>query len=209
MAHSEHVVHGPHASEHVVQLFDSTESLATIVTAFLRAGIDAGDNLLVVAREANWIHMHRALVDAGLDVDALRSKGQLTVLNAVTKLTELSRRGLPHQPSFETAIGTPVRALASQGPLRIYGEMVDLLAELDEVDAAVMLEDMWNVLAEQVSFRLMCGYSSAHFVSRRAELRLRDVCARHTSVHSEAADPLGDWLLRRSNVTPSHWTPRH
>jgi hypothetical protein len=78
--------------------------------------------------------------------------------------------------------------------------MVDVLAQRDEVDAAVALEGMWNDLAERTSFRLMCGYSSAHFVSRGAEVRLRDVCRAHTHVRSDESDPLGGWLLQRSRV---------
>jgi hypothetical protein len=97
-------------------------------------------------------------------------------------------------------IGQPVRALAAQGRLSIYGEMVDVLAEREEVDAAIALEAMWNDLAERASFRLLCGYSSAHFVSRRAEVRLRDVCGAHTHVRSDDNDPLAGWLLKRSEL---------
>jgi len=76
--------------------------------------------------------------------------------------------------------------------------MVDVLAQLDQIDAALALEELWNGPAQRASFRLMCGYSSAHFVSRRAEIRLRDVCRAHTSVRCDDADHLGGWLLKRS-----------
>jgi hypothetical protein len=67
---------------------------------------------------------------------------------------------------------------------------------------------MWNALAERASFRLMCGYSSAHFVSRRAELRLRDVCRAHTHVRSDDGDPLGGWLLKRTQLGFAGGAPR-
>lgn len=206
MSRSDHGASGAHnhaacASEHLVQLFDSKESQAATVAAFLSAGCEAGDDLLVLAREENWISTHRVLAGSGLDIAALRASGRLTVMNAVVKASESSRGGVPHRGAFETAIAGPVRALAGRAPLRIYGEMVDVLAELDDIDAAVTLEDMWNQLAEEVPFRLLCGYSSARFVPRRAELRLRDLCSRHTCVLSDHGDPLGGWLLRNSRLT--------
>jgi hypothetical protein len=175
---TEPVVREAQVSEHFVQLCDSSESMSAAAGAFLADAHRAGDNLLIVARDANWI----------------------VAMNAATKLSELSRNGMPHQGAFDGAIGQPVRDFAARGRLSIYGEMVDVLAQRDEVDAAVALEGMWNDLAERTSFRLMCGYSSAHFVSRGAEVRLRDVCRAHTHVRSDESDPLGGWLLQRSRV---------
>lgn len=196
----ERIVHGTQASEHFVQLCDSSESMSAAAAAFLADAHRAGDALLIVARESNWINIHRTLTARGVDVGAETTNGRLIAMNAVSKLAELSRKGVPHAPSFDVTIGEPVRALAAKGRLSIYGEMVDVLAELDEVDAAIALEEMWNDLAERASFRLMCGYSSAHFVSRRAEVRLRDVCRTHTHVRSDDCDPLGGWLLKRSQL---------
>jgi hypothetical protein len=158
----------------------------------------AGDYLLVVARETNWIAIHRILTQRGVNVGDAASHGRLIAMDAAVKVAEVSRTGTPHAASFEAVIGETVRGLAAKGRVSIYGEMVDVLAAIDEVDAAIVLEDLWNALAERTSYRLLCGYSSAHFVSRRAEARLRDVCRAHTHVRSDEADLLGTWLLKRS-----------
>jgi hypothetical protein len=200
VTHTGIVLHGDQVSEHIVQLCDSNESLSAAAAAFLADAQAAGDRLLIVARESNWINIHRALIARGVDVRAETANGRLITMNAATKLAELSDKDIPHAPSFDAAIGQPVRALAAKGRLSIYGEMVDVLAQRDEVDAAIALEDMWNTLAQSTSFRLLCGYSSAHFVSRRAEVRLSDVCRAHTHVRSDEGDPLGGWLLKRSQL---------
>ncbi len=173
--------------------------MALAAVAFLAEAHVAGDLLLVVARETQWIDIHRLLSIKGIDVGRETARGRLVAMNAITKLSELSRNGMPDDAAFDAAIGKPVRALAAEGRLSIYGEMVDVLAELDEIDAAIQLEDLWNALAGRTSFRLLCGYSSAHFVSPRAEARLRDVCRAHGHVRSDDADPLGAWLLKRSH----------
>jgi KaiC/GvpD/RAD55 family RecA-like ATPase len=174
--------------------------MAAAAAAFLWDAHAAGDHLLVVARETNWIAIHRMLTQRGVDVGDAASNGRLIAMDAVMTLAEVSRMGTPHAASFDAAIGEPVRALAAKGRVSIYGEMVDVLAEIDEVDAAIALEEMWNALAERTSFRLLCGYSSAHFVARRAEVRLRDVCRAHTHVRSDENDLLGSWLLKRSQL---------
>src|SRR3982751_4437075 len=119
MAHTEHVVRGTQASEHFVQLFDSTESLTTSVARFLIEAHAAGDQLLVVAREPHWIGMHRLLSARGIDVSGEIQSGRLVVMNAATKLAELTRMGVPHQGLFDEAVGEPVRALAARGRLSI------------------------------------------------------------------------------------------
>jgi hypothetical protein len=186
--------------EHLVQLCDSTESLSAAAAEFVFARHAAGDCLLIVARASNWIAIHRILAARGVDVRVATESGRLVVLNAVTTLEKLSRNGQPHGPSFQAVIGESVRALAAKGSLSIYGEMVDMLAEFDDVDSALALEGMWNELAGRQAFQLMCGYAAAHFVARRAELRLRDVCAAHTHVRCDDGDPLGAWLLKRSQL---------
>jgi hypothetical protein len=200
VTYTERIIRGRQVSEHLVQFCDSSDSMAAAAGGFLADAHSAGDLLLIVAREANWINIHRILTSRGIDVGTERLQGRLVAKNAVTTLAELSRKGMPHASSFEAAVGDPVRELAAKGRLSIYGEMVDVLAQLEEIDAAIALEELWNRLAERTPFRLMCGYSSAHFVSRRAELRLRDVCRAHTHVRSDESDPLGGWLLKRSQL---------
>jgi len=197
--------------EHIVQLCDSRESLAAAAAEFVIARHAAGDYLLVAARESKWIAIHRILAARGVDVRAATESGRLVVLNAAAILAKLLRNGQPHGPSFQAVIGDTIRALVAKGSLSVYGEMVDVLAEFDDLDSALALEGMWNEMAGRHAFRLMCGYSAAHFVAPRAESRLRDVCAAHTHVRCDDGDPLGGWLLKRSQLdftsSPSPGTP--
>jgi hypothetical protein len=78
--------------------------------------------------------------------------------------------------------------------------MVDILAAHGNFTAAEQLEALWNDLAAQCSFRLLCGYSAAHFGDERTTQHLNTVCAAHTSTGARATDLLATWLLsnRRS-----------
>ena len=190
MNYREFVVKGTVRSEHVVQLFDSSESLAESVSAFLAPAYEAGDNLLIVAKPRHWDAIALSLKALGCDVvEGLRTE-RIIVLNAAATLRAISRNDTPED----------VRDLTRKGGLAIYGEMVEVLAEEGNFAAAVKLEDLWNALAERTSFRLMCGYSSAHFAAPASERHLHLVCSAHTQVRTKSDDPLGGWLVKRTRL---------
>lgn len=196
MTRSEKIVRGGVTSEHIVQFFDTRESLADSVAGFLAEGCRQGERLLVVARPRNWLAIAGAL-RAGSHPLADGAETSLTVLDAEDALSKFMRHGLPDSLLFHKTIGALVRKLADQQKVgfRIYGEMVEVLAEEGNYHAAQRLEELWNELTVRHSFVLLCGYSSAHFASRETREALVGICAAHSHVHKNHADPLAEWLL--------------
>jgi hypothetical protein len=189
-----------HGAHHVVQFFDTLESRAAAVARFLQSRALRGDRLLVVVKPEHWVNIRRELDVSGFATAAAETNGRLIVRDVSALLRSMIRHGDPDAAAFESSIGALVRTLSSGHPLSIYGEMVDVLGERGELDAAVALESLWNALASQVPFTLMCGYASAHFVSAPAGARLRQVCEAHGRVRTRPDDPLGRWLLDAANV---------
>ena len=200
MNYREFVVKGTVRSEHVIQLFDSSESLAESVSAFLAPAYEAGDNLLIVAKPRHWDAIALGLKALGCEVDEGLRTERIIVLNAAATLRAISRNDTPEDGRFDEVVGRLVRDLTRKGGLAIYGEMVEELAEEGNFAAAVKLEDLWNALAERTSFRLMCGYSSAHFAAPASERHLHLVCSAHTQVRTKSDDPLGGWLVKRTRL---------
>ena len=91
--------------------------------------------------------------------------------------------GVPDQQRFHSNVGLLIRQAAARGqPVRIFGEMVAVLATMGRMDAAIRLEELWNELSRQEDFALFCGYPAAAF---RSDHRLRSrVCALHDHVIS-------------------------
>ena len=195
----ERVIKGPVESEHIVQLFDTPESLGSGVAAFLARGLADEGKLLVVARPQHVAAIGEALRAAGYDVDALIASETLTILDARATLQRFMR-GLPDRELFEAHVADVVRRLAagSAGQLHAYGEMVDLLAEDGSFSAIDMLEELWNELAATASFTLLCGYASSHFAAAHGGERLQTICRQHTRVDRASDDLLGNWLLNTS-----------
>ena len=184
-------------TEHLVQLFDSPESLCESVGAFLHGALHGGAHLLVVAKPANAEGIGEVLRSLGHDPAALIEQARLTVLNARLTLSSFMRNGLPVKDLFDANVGELVKALCADAPvpLHVYGEMVELLAEEGNFRGAGELERLWNELAEGHSFTLLCGYSSAHFAPVDAAAPLQHICRAHTRINQSAADFLGTWLL--------------
>jgi hypothetical protein len=179
---------------HRLQLFDTPHSLAQSVSRFLIEGYERGDNLLIVAKRRNLDAVLSQLESRGCFSNDDRQR--LIALDATQVLTHLRRHGVVDALRFEAEIGTLVERLAASGPLRVYGEIVEVLAEEGDFEGAVKLEKLWNGLAARYPFTLMCGYSSAHFATDKAALR--KICETHDHICTESDDTLGSYLLTRA-----------
>ena len=120
----------PAGTDHIVQLFDGVDSLADTVAEFLRDGWVQGHTLLVVATPAHWAATAERLVGLGVPIDlASRADGRLVVRGADETMGLFMRDGRPDAARFEASVGRFVGELVARGrPLRVFGEMVDVLA---------------------------------------------------------------------------------
>jgi hypothetical protein len=203
----ERILHGSIVSEHIVQFFDDAGSGSGKIASFLHEGWKRGEALLVVMRPVHWAMTCPRLESAGCPVQSTIAEGRLVVLDAATMLATFMVSGSPDRARFVEHVGAAVHRLADSGQgLRIYGEMVDILAEQTNFRAAEELEDLWNELGQQYSFTLLCGYSSAHFTDPETGRRLAAICDTHMHAHADPADLLASWLLanhRSRCPTPS------
>ena len=198
-------VRGGVSSDHAVQFFDTDESRAHRVAAFLAEGYAAGESLVVVARPVNWAAMIEPLERLGVPVRVAASTGRLVVKDADDTLRRLMRNGSPDKGLFKEVVAHQVASLAltTGHRVRAYGEMVDLLAQRGEFSDAVALENLWNNLSDRVPIFLLCGYSAAHFVSSTTHRALREICRCHSDVHRHSQDPLAAWVLTAAHNDPA------
>jgi hypothetical protein len=197
MTSKENVVRGHLNTEHFVQLFDDSESLGAAVASFLEEGFSNGDAALVVLSRDHWDAIAARLHEHGVSIAAAAASGQLTIRDGAEMLHVFTQCDLPDAELFDRSIGTLVRQLAAGGRrLRIYGEMVDLLAAEGNFRGASALEQLWNELGERESFTLFCSYSAVHFGDPRTTDALRAICRFHSHVRSSPVDILGSFLLK-------------
>jgi hypothetical protein len=185
---------GREMSEHAVQLFDNAESLAETVLAFAAEGWSSNSTVLLLLSQDS-----RRALGVGLrrrDAEEAIADGRLTVRDAATVLTGFVSRGVIQPVQFERTIAAAVYELAGRGrPLRVYGEMVDLMAAQGDYRSALQLEHLWNDLSRRIPFTLLCGYSSNSFGDPRVAADLHRICRAHSHVRRSDRDPLGTFLL--------------
>jgi hypothetical protein len=116
------------------------------------------------------------------------------LIDATQTLASFMLGGLPNPDKFAevmTAALERVRRGRRGVTVRAYGEMVDILWKQGLDVAAIQLEMLWNRLARNGEFSLLCGYAMGNFYK---DASVREVCRQHTHlVHS-------DGTARVSNV---------
>lgn len=152
-------------SEHIVQFFRSDDEYVRAAGYFLREGLEAGETCVAVATAEHHRQLDRYLLDAGLDPDTLSAEYRYVPLQAEQMLpTFFDANAGIDQERFHRQFNLLISQAGSRGqPVRIFGEMVSLLAEQGRPTAAIQLEELWNELSRQHHFSLFCSYRASPF----------------------------------------------
>lgn len=175
--------------DHLVQFYEHESDLVDLVGGYLSDALSDGEIGVVVATPAHTAAFLAALTAAGADVERARAAGSLVVLDAAETLARFVTAGGPDPASFDAVIGELIRgAVATGRQVRAYGEMVALLWDDQQVLAAIELETLWNGLADQVSFSLLCAYPLASVNGSDLAAQLQHVCHLHSTVVGTGSD---------------------
>jgi hypothetical protein len=168
----------PRAGDHAVVFYHDNE-LASVVGGYLLDAIRDGGVAIIVATPEHRIWVNAWLIKAGVDLATVTTNGSYIILDARQTMAGFVVGGWPDPASFWNAL-SPVLASAARRrrPVRVFGEMVALLWGAGRPDAAIELEALWNEMAKQHAFSLLCGYPLASV--------LGDALARVCESHTEA-----------------------
>ncbi|HJU88968.1 MAG TPA: ATP-binding protein [Gemmatimonadaceae bacterium] len=192
---------GRHA--HSVQFYDDDQFLTAAVSEFMADGLANSQAVVAIATRAHCDAFGINLRSRGIDLDEQRESGRLTMLDARETLETFMIDKVPDASRFQMLVGGVLERSSrhSGGALvRAYGEMVDLLWKDGNADGAIRLEELWNELAAQHAFSLLCAYSMASFYTSDAVSRFEDICRTHTHVVPTEAYLLGDDASRLRQI---------
>ena len=175
------------ATDHVVVFYQSEDELAERVAGYLLGAMAQDGAAVVLAASDHRQAFRERLVSAGVDLARGKASGTYVELDAAEVMDSFMVNGWADPASFWRAI-TPVlkRAAPDRRPAAIFGEMVALLWQQGLAGAAVDVEALWNELATQYQFTLLCGYPAGALGDREHADEIAQVCGAHSAIEGSA-----------------------
>src|ERR1051325_2531155 len=170
---------------HAVRFYNDADSLCAIVGEFLGEGLEDGEPAIVVATSEHTCRIDECLRRRGLNVDELKRLGDYVTMDARETLATFMIDALPNPKAFRHNMSHVIEQVArgrERMPVRVYGEMVDVLWKDGHEAAAIRLETLWNELANTQQFKLLCGYSMGNFYKGAA---LEEIKSKHSHVTAD------------------------
>jgi len=168
--------------DHLVEFYETTAFLVATVTDFVAPALSAGDAAIVVATPEHRESFEAALRAAGVELDEAVADGRYIAFDAAELLSMFMVAGAPHPGLFQEVVGSVLaRASANDRAVKVYGEMVALLWADGDVTSTIALEDMWNDLAAEHRFALLCAYPLQDF-DADARAAFKRICTQHSGV---------------------------
>jgi excisionase family DNA binding protein/PAS domain S-box-containing protein len=181
---------------HVARFYESDAFLLEGVEEFIGPGLRAGQAAIVVATCSHRDALEARLWASGLDLAEARASGRFVSVDAAETLARLLVDGRPDRGRFVDVIGGLVaRAGAGGRGVRVFGEMVALLAAEGKTAAALRLEELWDDLQQEHPFALLCAYPIDHLDDDPDARFVHEVGLRHGRVvpaegYTAVADPI-------------------
>jgi hypothetical protein len=166
------VLREPAGGDHIVQTYQDTAFLVEAVAEYLGTGLGRGEAAIVIARPE---HTARFVEKLGA-----RTADQVVLLDAEETLARFMVDGMPEWTAFREVVGGLIARVRLQYPtVRAYGEMVDILWQQGNREAAIRLEEYWNELGRLQTFSLFCAYAMDP-LDAKSYSGLDSVCKVHT-----------------------------
>ncbi len=189
---------GPHAAAHSVQFYDDDATLIEVAADFIGTGLSAGDTAIVLATESHRSGVEGRLRERGMDLDSAVAGGRYTAPDAAEMLARVMVSETPDAERYAETVGVMQAGLDLSRPIRLFGEMVTLLAAQGNSAAAVQLERLGNELPRRGRISRLCAYHIGDFGADATDA-LSEVCSAH-----EVVMPAGSYAQLLTERDRSH-----
>jgi hypothetical protein len=175
---------------HSVHIYSDDNGLISRLCGIFASSLRMGDSALVIATPEHREQLVKSLGDVGINLRSCAREGRYTMLDARELLAQFMQHGMPDARLFSASVGNVLasahqRARSRNKRVTAFGEMVAVLWENGEKEAALRLEDLWNAALREHSFHLHCAYPRCIFDNVGD---IDSVHSMHTHVVQESAE---------------------
>ena len=179
--------HADGPCRHEVQFYFDDRFLISSLAVFMGTALESGNSAIVVATKAHRDALAQQLDRTGVGLATAVEQGRYIALDAAETLAQFMVGGSPDQALFREVIGNVITQASAatareDSKVAVYGEMVTILWQSGEGEAAMQLEDLWNDLSEIHSFYLRCGYPLSSFDREAHTEAFGKICRQHQAV---------------------------
>ena len=141
--------------DHAVAFFPDANFIVNEVTSFIADGLVLGEHVIVLATHAHWNLIAARLESDGVNYGRASHEQRLVFIEADQILDDMMVDGKVRIDRLQSTL-EPLLTPGVQ--TRIYGELVSLLAERGDIDAAVAVERLDCDLSRTHNVLVLCGY---------------------------------------------------
>lgn len=172
---------------HVVQLYMQDSFLLEVLSRFVGSALAVGDAVLVIATKDHREGLAQLLKSRGIDPAKATSQGRYILLDAPETLSRIKVNGSLDEKRFMDIVGGALTRINSASDsadsgTAVFGELVALLWAEGNHKAALRVEELWNSLAHEHSFSLLCAYPITGFNHERHIEPFLKMCSLHSDV---------------------------
>lgn len=173
----------PEAGNHIVQICQNDIFLVEAVTHYVCTGLRNNEIAIVITTPARRKAMIASLELSGDDILEHKNQGRIRFFDAEILLSTFMIDGMPEWTLFEEHLGQIIEAMQlNHKKIRAYGDMVNILWQDKQYEAAIQLEEFWNDLSRQQNFSLLCTYLLDHLSPDAYDGSLAKICKCHSHV---------------------------
>jgi hypothetical protein len=172
---------------HSVHFYESPIALVQLLCGISSSGLRSGNSVLIVATAAHRLQLVKELKESGVDVRSMARERRFVMFDANEMISTFMVDGMPDADLFHHYVGEIVteakkRALTKHQGLTVFGEMVGVLWDQGQREAALQLEGLWNDALNDRAFHLHCAYPRSAFAGDGRDPAIDSICFSHSHV---------------------------
>jgi DNA-binding NarL/FixJ family response regulator len=173
---------------HEVEFYADNKGFVDGFARFIKGALKDGNAVIVIATDAHQASLLQRLTEDGLNIPAEIEQGSYIRLNVTDTLPNFLVNDSPDPVLFRKFAGDLIREAAKGAKgehprVAACGEGVHTLLAAGNLEATILLERLWDEIAQHYEVDVLCGYFRSAFANEESISTLERVCAEHTAAH--------------------------